>query len=62
MNAIFDKDDDCCDQEWSYYAHDPRFKLRERAMGLVGYDYLEDCRFCRGTNYDATFAYIDSNT
>lgn len=38
MNAIFDKDDDCCDQTWEYYAHDPRFKRREHALGSLNYD------------------------
>lgn len=38
MNAIFDQDDDCCDQTWEYYAHNPLFKRREHAMNSVNYD------------------------
>ena len=67
MNAIFDKDDDCCDQTWSYYAHDPRFKRNEDATGLSDllritritqlYDNLEECRHCKSDVYGA---YIDS--
>ena len=38
MNAIFDKDDDCCDQTLEYYAHDPRLKSREHALGSLNYD------------------------
>ena len=57
MNAIFDKDDDCCDQTWSYYAHDPRFKNIPVA-GLSGlFDNLEECRQCKTDDYGV---YIDS--
>ena len=38
MNAIFDKDDDCCDQTWEYYAHNPRDKLGEHHINSLNYD------------------------
>ena len=59
MNAIFDKDDDCCDQTWSYYAHDPRFK-NIPVVGLSGlFDNLEECRHCKHHTGDYG-VYIDT--
>ena len=59
MNAIFDKDDDCCDQTWSYYAHDPRFK-NIPVVGLSGlFDNLEECRYCKRHTGDYG-VYIDT--
>ena len=46
MNAIFDKDDDCCDQTWEYYAHNPLHKRREHALNSVNYDDKQN-----GANY-----------
>ena len=55
MNAIFDEDDDCCDQTWEYYAQSHRAKDLV-GMNHINYDDKMDC--CKqeefGTYFDAT--------
>lgn len=53
MNAIFDKDDDCCDQTWSYYAQNPLFKRREHAMNSINYDDKQNC--CKKEEFGVYF-------